>query len=94
METKYNVEDPDGAYFDARHRVVRNTEHETEPAFVHFNCGKVAYQTLAKDLLRSYRSSASAHQREEFSAIDQSYRDRHPSWYSEKCSQYVKTIGL
>ena len=95
LETrKYNVEDPDGAYFDERHRVVRNTEHKTEPAFVHFNGGKVAYQNLAKDLLRSFRFSASARQREEFSAIDRAYRDRHPSWYSETCSQYVKMVGL
>jgi len=95
LETrKYNVEDPHGAYFDERHRVVRNTEHKTEPAFVHFNGGKVAYQDLAKDLLRSFRFSASAREREEFSAIDERYRDRHPSWYDETCSQYVKMVGM
>ena len=88
------MEDPQGAYFDERHRIVRNTEHKTEPAFVHFNGGKVAYQDLAKDLLRSFRFSASAREREEFSAIDERYRDRHPSWYDETCSQYVKMVGM
>ena len=53
LETvKYAEPETSGAYYDAARGLVVNTEHNTTPSIVHFNGGKVAFTSIARDVVR------------------------------------------
>lgn len=53
LETvKYAEPERNGAYYDAARGLVVNTEHNTTPSIVHFNGGKVAFVSIARDVVR------------------------------------------
>jgi hypothetical protein len=84
LETSaYALYDPKGAYYNTSRGVIVNTEHNVEPAMVHFNGGKPAHVPIAKHYVKFHakndNKSAEAHER---------LKLQHP-WFADKCSSVI-----
>lgn len=85
LETSsYALYEPKGAYYNTTRGVVVNTEHEVEPAMVHFNGGKPAHLPLARHFVkfhaRDNKTTTEAHER---------LKSQYP-WFETKCASVLE----
>jgi hypothetical protein len=84
LETSaYALYDAKGAYYNTTRGVIVNTEHNVEPAMVHFNGAKPAHVPIAKHYVSFHakkdNKSAEAHER-----LNLKY-----PWFADKCSSVL-----
>jgi hypothetical protein len=84
LETSaYALNDAKGAYYNVSRGVIVNTEHNVEPAMVHFNGAKPAHVPIAKHYVNFHakkdNKSAEAHER---------LKLQYP-WFADKCSSVL-----